>query len=48
MNSMVAITIEYALEKKGNLSLIEAEPSKEKTALGLHFLLSAAENEIYG
>ena len=45
MNSMVAITIEYALEKKGNLSLIEAEPSKEKTALGLHFLLSAAEKD---
>ena len=45
MNRMDAITMEYALEKKGNLSLIESEPSKGKTALGLHFLLSAAEKD---
>ena len=45
MNDLDPITVEYTLEKKGNLSLIEAEPSAGKTALGIHFLLSAVENE---
>ena len=45
MNDLDPITVEYTLEKKGNLSLIEAEPSAGKTALGIHFLLSAVEND---
>lgn len=45
MNDLDPITVEYTLEKKGNLSLIEAEPSAGKTTLGIHFLLSAVEND---
>ena len=45
MNDLDPITVEYTLEKKGNLSLIEAEPSVGKTALGIHFLLSSVEQD---
>ena len=47
MNDLDPITVEYTLEKKGNLSLIEAEPSVGKTALGIHFLLSSVEQDKY-
>ncbi|MBO8435578.1 MAG: hypothetical protein IAA97_01175 [Spirochaetes bacterium] len=45
MEKLDPITMEYTLEKKGNLSLIESAPSVRKTALGIHFLLSSVEKD---
>ncbi len=39
------VSFEQVFEKKGNLSLIEAEPSVGKTALGIHFLLASVEKD---